>query len=306
MPGVVLGYVLAGNPLFDVRALAWAFFALLFHAFGFLQNNIFDYDYDKKDPSKAHHPLMTGEITVERAMGLDVLLCLATVALQIALSLGNPIPTIVLLISILFGTLYNYLCKRTLLGPLLITASLSTLVMVPYLSYASTLSPLMWLLVAFTAFLMLYQISVSGYLKDFKQTDEVNLLRAMGSRLEGDDLKLSLQAKAYAYTLTSIKFLLSGAIAVGLRTVTWAFLGAGSMAVAFLLMSSKLTESGPFKHDKRVKQMALVEVLSYFALVFAVEGAIGWMGVAALVLLPMLWFVVMNRIIWGTRLTPRV
>jgi len=313
MPGVVLGYVLAGNPLFDLRALAWALFALIYHAFGFLQNNILDLDYDRKDPSKAHHPLITGEITVEKAMALDVLLLFLMFGVQIALAPGQPIPSIVLCISTILGTLYNYKCKRSLLGPVFITGAFGTLVMVPYLSYGVSLKPfrlefslLMTFLVGFSVFLMLYQISVEGYLKDMKQVDEVNLLRAMGSTLNNDELKLSLQAEVYANSLAAAKALMLAGIFVVARTAMWAFLGCLAMTIAFYHFSAKLVAPGAFHHDKRVKQMALVEVFSYFALVFAIEGVIGWMGVVALIALSMLWFVVMNKVMWRTVVTPRV
>jgi len=306
MPGVVLGYVLAGNPLFDIRALAWALFGLVFHAWGFVQNNIFDYEHDRKDPSKAHHPLMTGEITWSQAVALDMVLLFVMVFGLMGMTLGNPFPQVALMVSIAFGTLYNYRCKQTLLGPLYITASFTSLVFVPYVAYSLTVSLAMWLLIAFAAFLMLFQISVSGYLKDISVTSEVNLLRALGSTLNGGELKLSLQAELYAYTLTVVKSLIIAAITVIVQTSTWAFVAAGLMVAAFLVMSGDLVRNGPYEHDKRVKQMSLVEVLSYFALVFAVEGVLGWQGVTALILLPMVWFMAMNKIMWNRAFTPRV
>lgn len=306
MPGVVLGYVLAGNPLFDVRALAWALFGLLFHAFGFLQNNLFDYELDKKDPSKAHHPMITGEIKYLDAARLDVVLAVGMILYLLALTWGNWYSQLLFLPCFILATVYNLLCKKSLLGPLYITVSFTILVFVPFVNYTRTVTPLMWLLGALTAFLMLFQISVSGYLKDMKQTDEVNLLRAMGSKLEGENLKLSLQAVAYAEALAWIKAFILLAMIVVAGTATWAYLGALAVSMGFIWLSVKLVSPGPFEHDRRVKQMAIVEVLSYFSLVFALEGVIGWMGVAALIVLPMLWFVALNRVMWQTAVTPRV
>jgi len=306
MPGVVLGYVLAGNPLFDVRALGWALFGLLFHAWGFLQNNIFDYQYDKKDPSKAHHPLVKGEITLGRALALDVILLLGMIFYMMLISGGNPFSHALLALAIMFGTLYNYYCKKTTVSPLYITACFTTLVFIPYVAYTLTITPVMWLLAAFTSVLMLFQISVSGYIKEIAVGSEVNLLRRWGSRLDGDHLKLSLQADVYALVLTALKGLLIAFIAVTAGTAAWAFIGALVATVGFFYFSGFLISEGPFYRPRRVRQMSLAEVLSYFALVFAVEGVVGWLGVAALIVLPMAWFMGMNKVMWLTVVTPRV
>ncbi len=66
IPVALLGLVVGGASSLGLF-LSVAVVALLFHYFGFLDNNLRDYAYDRADPGKQHFPLIRGTIPTERA-----------------------------------------------------------------------------------------------------------------------------------------------------------------------------------------------------------------------------------------------
>ena len=51
--GVLLAAILAGERRIPIL-IAYALWAILFHTVGFVDNNIEDYEHDRKDPAKKH------------------------------------------------------------------------------------------------------------------------------------------------------------------------------------------------------------------------------------------------------------
>jgi len=62
---VLLAAILAGERRIPIL-IAYALWVILFHAVGFVDNNIEDYKHDRKDPAKKHFPLVTGEASLRQ------------------------------------------------------------------------------------------------------------------------------------------------------------------------------------------------------------------------------------------------
>jgi hypothetical protein len=74
-----------------------------------------------------------------------------------------------------------------------------------------------------------------------------------------------------------------------------------------LMLDESLMGDRVWVHSGTVRSMALMEVVSTFALILALAPMIGGAISALIVMaLNMLYFVLMNRYLWGTFLKPRV
>lgn len=62
---------------------------------------------------------------------------------------------------------------------------------------------------------------------------------------------------------------------------------------------AELIAEGEFDNARIVKACSMIEVMSYFCLVFALGPMIGIWYTLTLILFPLGWFLVMNQIIWG-------
>jgi len=302
---VLLGFVLAGER--DWRLWSGgALFAVIYHAAGFIFNNICDSEYDRRDPAKKHFPLISGEIPLARAKRLYFFLTLVTLLTGIWLSKGRALSLIFLVFALAFGHLYNWRSKRDIISPVYITIAFISLPLITYFAHTPMISLLMGLVILYLTFLMMFQIAVEGYMKDI-DSDRLSLLGWMGTRYtEKGKVTVNTATRVFSWSLKMpavVLFLLIWSKSQSSRIC----LVIGLLLVLGMAWSSvKLLESGFFDNQKRVRLCAVIEILTYFLLVVSLQGRLGWVGLAFFILYPLGWFVLLNRLTWGTLVTPRV
>ena len=103
-----------------------------------------------------------------------------------------------LFLAIGFGLLYNRTCKVSVLSPIWISFSFSILFLLPYFSLRVELTLPIVLVFLYALFLMYWQISWEGYIKEFG-VDKVNLLQRMGCRLNDGYFVPSLRARTFGW-----------------------------------------------------------------------------------------------------------
>ena len=306
MPAAALGYLIGGGTWDEPMMAFWLFFALLFHYVGFLLNNIFDLPYDRQDASKAHFALVDGRISLKDAWTIEIIGVAMALALVILVSWGKLLAALTGMAAILLGVLYNAVSKRTTLSPLLITASFTSLFLFPYLTRAAGRKDLALLVALFMVLLMLFQIGYEGYLKDI-EADKLNLLRRLGSRVVDGVFKPTKGSIILGLPLRLLLCFVAILILVQARTEEpLAILLTLFLITVLLYLSALVMSAQSWRRDVVVARCALNEVFAYFTLVAALQGLLGWLGVSLFIFLPMLWFIVWNRILWGTKILPRV
>ncbi len=311
---MVLGYVLAGGSSLLFIGL-WALWGLLYHAWGFLQNNLKDYEHDKTDPSKQNFPLVKGVISFGRAQSIDAALFLVMMVLAVVLIVvrnGSLVGVLFLMAAIAFGELYNQKSKKSLWSPLWISLAFSSLPMISYFATTSQVGLPIVLLWAYVFFLMMWQISYSGYLKDIL-SDRVNLLRKLGmgvitSKQQGlVGLVSSRATEAYGWGLRLGTLVVGFWLLLLFSFQQWAVLT--YLVLTFLVLAivgTLVMVNVPWDHHKAVMRMALVEMLVYYMLIIAITGLTGFSWTLFLIVYPTAWFFVFNRLAWKTVVTPRV
>ncbi|MEM2233935.1 MAG: UbiA family prenyltransferase [Nitrososphaerota archaeon] len=301
MPVTLLGYVLAGGKDW-VAGTAWALFGLWWHYVGFLQNNLFDLRYDLMDPEKRHFPLVKGTVPVRWAWVVDNVGLLVLLVVGVVLG-GNPVSWSFLVLGVASGTVYNAFSKRTLLKPIPISLCFASLPLIPYTSLRP-LDPVGMLLFASVFTTILYQIGVSGELKDVRRS-EANILRSLGPASIPYMVVLKVVNLLTIYIL-GLHVSPPGDVYFAVSQV---MLTTFSLMAIFLLMKQieDLLDSQKetWDRDRALLRMSAMEIVTYYALVSAVTKAIGY-WLPLWFVLPLLWFFVFNRFIFGTVTYPKV
>ena len=304
-PTVLLGLVLAGVNDWRLYPL-YALFAVIYHAAGFVHNDIKDDQQDKDDPAKKHFPLVSGEITLQQAKNVYRGLTLLMLMLGVFLSNGKLLAIMFLFLAFGFGWLYNVRSKIDILSPLYIALAFVCLPLFSYFAYCNSLSSAMIWVAVYAFFLMFYQIAVEGYMKDIA-ADKVSLLYMLGTRINPNGtVKVNVGTKRFAWLLRLPVFILFFVIAHVINTQNAAMILGSIFIFGNTWASYKLLQSGQFDNKKRVCLCALIEVFTYSSWIFALQGILDWTGVAIFILYPYAWFLALNRLTWKTWITPRV
>jgi len=305
IPAMLVGIYLAGQPLFSWTTLVWILAGWLFHATGFAHNNLADYKWDKEDKSKQHHPMITGEVSVEVAYGLVYIFFFISTALITALTVHSKIAFALFIITVFAGIGYNYLSKITLISPILISICFGFLPGVSYFAYSDNVNTGILLVLGYAFFQILFQISVEGYIKDIEH-DPVNLYRKFGCKVENGEYKGTLISKLYGYAIKMPMVIFGSWIGLYYHTSIYAIVIAILIFLCVLCCVDYLVMNKKWKRDNILRACAITEILTYFGLVFVGEGVWGWEGVLFLVGFPIAWFIIWNKIYWNTWIRPQV
>jgi len=287
-----------GSPL---QALVLGVYALLAHWLSFGMNSLQDWvgGWDKRDGSKAHHPLSTGEIKVEDAVrvihwGLPGIMVYGTF-LTLWLSPSPLWALIALFTWYTWGMAYNLgLSKVSALGFLPISicftamAAWSWLLSHPELGFIGVL----WL--GYVFFTILFQISYSGFVKELELRERSNILVRMGARLEGGRFHPG-GAWLYGWAVKLLNLLF------GLLLLSWTSIGFWSLGAVAVYLLYQLTRPRAYDRARELSMMSLEEIATIYIPLFLLQPfqavLLGGLGVV--------YFYGMNRWLWEASF-PRV
>lgn len=299
---ILLGYYLGGGQVLSVGTVIFMAFGLLFHWAGFADNNLQDFKFDIADPMKEHFPLGR-TIDRKKAEKLVGLLFLVGIMFAAGLSWGDYFPFFIFLTSLGFGLLYNRVNKTSLWAGVFIGLCFSLLPLFSFYLTARYVDELIvW--VSIYAFAQVwFQNAISGSLKDLA-SNEYNPLRALGAKVEDGLLHMPDRAKWFSLSTKFLGFipLLMASFLVGFGF--WTYSGLVLFALAWLLSVDMVGETY-FNNMKLKKAMAIIEILTVYAVVLACYPVIG-LASFFIIGFSITYFVVMNRLTWGTVITPNV
>ncbi len=317
----ITGSALAVGTIFDLRILLFLLFGWLYHNAGYGQNSVEDYlrGYDKDDPNKAHHPIQRGVIDPYTARTVCRVLILILFVYGVIISNFDPISVVLLATLIAMGIVYNLFNKKmtgkfipiaiahSLLFPFAFFGSGGAIDIssaAPYVSGPEAGAAL--LLFGYLLVQVIYQIMIEGDLKDIDM-DEASLLKEMGVCVREGILQSSPLARGVAFFLKASSVAIIFLVLSTLDGTVDNYVGALVFSLLILYLDQKLMGRGPWEHSRCLKTMSLMEVASTFALAVAITPEIGgWIPALLIMVFNMVYFVMMNRFLWGTVIKPRV
>ncbi len=317
----ITGSALAVGTVLDIRVLLFLLFGWLYHNSGYGHNSVEDFiqGYDEEDPNKSHHPLQRGVIDPRKARYVCIVLVAATFLYGILISGLDPVAMVILAIITFSGAVYNIYGKRmkgkfipialahSLLLPFSYFGAGGELIFTSgYPYFEEPLHLIVILSVSYMVVQIIYQIMIEGDLKDIDM-DEASLLRTLGAGVEGGRFKAYLTARAFSLLIKSTSISLLFWIIFTARGGPLTYLLLIVFSVLMIVQDDRMMMERPWDHSTTLKDMAVMEVLSTFALLLAAAPVIGGLWLALVVMLfNTCYFIIMNRFLWGTLIKPRV
>lgn len=311
----LLGAALAEGGMWKESVALWTIAGVLYHLAGYGHNSVEDWinGFDKDDPNKQHHPLNRGTISPIRAKYFVQILVIFTVMYVLWLAYPDPRAVGVLVLGLVTGLAYNIVGKLTKFKFILISAAHTSIFVIPYLAQGGRVNSLIFALGTFYMFIwIVFQISVSGEIKDFAQ-DESNFLKSLGSGVEAIPdqtvdtyIHISKYAKHYAYSLKILTIFTAFTIASALNSniIILLILLVGSLIL--INLTTTMLESGYWDRTSRVAQMSLIEMMTASLFVASLWTVIGPIGAVMVIVSSIAWALLGNRILWGSLIGPRV
>lgn len=301
MFGLPLAAYLGGFPPYQLPVfvlLGW-----LVHSAGFGMNSLVDYLYgfDRQDPSKQHHPLVSGRVSVLQASVFVFGLQLASTFYFFLLGPAL-VSSLAFIGYVVFGWAYNLLAKRNkVLAMAELALSMGLLFFAVATIHGVQTSTIAYASV-YTAVVASFQIGVCGDLKDLDAgTSEVNILRQLGCSVSPNGvMSTSTGGHLLSDGLSVLKALAITAVAYTISP-SWAVLAFVLAGATFAFYSRVAMEPGPYNHARRLKVIGVGEVWSYIVFVITLFPLfLSWWPWAAgfFLVLPPTYYFAMNRILW--------
>ena len=298
----LVGALLATGGSITLQVIGWGVFGVLYHLTGYGMNSYTDWKsgHDRDDPNKQHHPLNTGEIRELDAIMFIWLIALFTASLAVILSLHSVIGIALIFAMVFFGSMYNYVGKKTTLKFIPISIAHTLVFVIPYITLGGEINTIFLMLTLYVFLWIVFQISVSGELKDF-WSDEANFLKKI--RRSGRLWSIGVIGILYSLSVKGLSLWIIVEVSKPgyyLPTLVIAMTGG---IFSFLLVSMLKVEE---RRDSLVQTMSMIEAIMLFALLSGVAHIIGPLVAIALAAGSVAWVVIFNMLEWGTILSPKV
>jgi hypothetical protein len=253
---------------------------------------------DFLDPHKQHFPLVSGTVSLHEAKIVFLwalgLAAVAHVVFAFLFAANLALAVTCLFLYYVFGVLYNEgLSKETLLA--FVPISLCFTFMAGYGWYLShsTMNWNGWLYLLYTFFVILFQISYSGFKKEMLVKERSNILIRLGAKVEDGFFKPS-KAGIYGITVKGLNWL------IGLLLLIWNFnifklfwfLVISTFVFMFLI---RLTKPREYVRDRELLDMSLEEVASIY---LVIPLLLDFMVATLLMVIGYFYFLIVNRILW--------
>jgi hypothetical protein len=316
---LVVPYLIAGG---GDLLLVGLFFLLghLMHYFSFGHNSLMDYWLDIKDPFKRHHPLVAGRISLEDATRVvlygQALTGVAMALLILAFSENPALSLLFFLLYFAWGHAYNDgLDHRDEHSWLSISLCLASATLISY-TFTRGLDQVAALLFAWGILFELYDIGLLGNVKDlWNPAEEKNPLRRwavydksgefMGlSVIGGWRGWIALLLFFWCVRLvasTAVVALVAVAVNAPLENTVLLYFFTAVEAFAVTWTITELASARPCR-SRLLPLFGLSESVEFFRLTSL--APMPWP--LLLVGYSLAYFVGMNKLLWGTRLGPRV
>ena len=268
---------LANASLFWLETLAIGLFALFAHWISFGHNSLLDsciipekgkLPPDFTDPSKSHHPLIRGDISLHEAHNVIhwSLSGLAVAAILLSLTISpNPLLAVIsIFLWFVFGYAYNSgLSKESQLGFIPISVCFTSMGAWGWFLSHSSLNTTGWLYLGYVFFLILFQIAYEGHLKELEIKERSNILVKMGASVNGQ--KRFAPGKSWIFAWLAKGFnLFFGALLLleNFNTVRLVIFVLLSLAIFHRLY--QLTKPRLYLRNKELLSMSIMEILTIY------------------------------------------
>jgi len=295
------------------QALVLSILMWFSHILSFGHNSLLDasckpsidspYTYDQLDPSKSHHPLIRGAISLYMAKNVILwglgFLAVGFICFTFLIAENLSLSLTFLFLYWVWGVLYNEgLSKESPLGFLSISLCFTSMSAFAWFLSHETLATPGLLYVLYSFFTILFQISFSGFLKELSMRERSNILTRMGAKIDvtwkGEKVFKPRKAIYYGVAVKvanlSVGFLLLMA-QFNISRLAWYLVVAG-LALFFLY---KLVKPRVYIRGKELLSMSLEEIATIYIIPILMLDV---MTAGVLMVIGVLYFFGINLWLW--------
>ncbi len=274
---------------------------------GQVHNDIVDFDIDKHSKDLKERPLVKGTVSFQTAK-LIILLCLFLVFALILYFFPNIIALLTIIISFIFGVLYNLYSKKIPGSDLFLSLSLSlfllfgAIVVTDNFQGFNDIGLITWIVFALTFIHVFLMDALGGGLKDAKNDREA------GAKTLAIFLGVTANEKLYIPFIYKLIILLFEFSTIIFVFIPYFFLDFEYLIfqmiliiilIIFMVFSTlKLLNVKTFDRKKIKYHNRNHELAAYVLVPIVLLNVIGFYWVGFLIFFPIVWFIVFNYIFY--------
>ena len=297
------------NGQFDFFPLLGLFIiGIFFHIFGFVQNDYFDLEIDKKSEYVSERPLVKGIVSRKGALFLILFSFFASIILAYVFFF-TILSFLTLLLSFFLVTIYNKYSKRMPGMEYVLGAGVCAFALFGALTVSNVLSPLVIFIVLFV--LMKY-VSVIVNLKDVKYDSKQGIKTTpmiLGVTAMDDELRIPAVFTTYAFSIKGIQIgiallpFLTGYASMFLYGLPVPIVCFSILSILIIYTLWKILSTPLSDRNKMIIYAGFHELLSYFLLpvvlmTYLVEN-INIFAPILLIVVPPLWIAFSLKAFFG-------
>jgi 4-hydroxybenzoate polyprenyltransferase len=288
------------------------------HTFGFVFNDIIDYNIDKSSKEISDRPLISGTISLRNAwiFAFTCMIVAFLIAIYLSYTTQRFFPLLLLAVSAFFIALYDLVSKKFPLTDFFVSFGIFFLILYgasTVVGSLSELSKLTWFVCVLGSIQVLYMQMIAGGMKDIENDfyhGARTLALQMGVRITDGTLQVSSRYKALAYGIQLVDMVvvfLPFFIIWNVQTLSlfqyaqWAALILVGILMFFL--SHQLLSMKKFDRTRARKLIGSHYMINFTIVPIMLMSLNPWAGV--LMFFPGLGFIFSNLILHGTVLQPK-
>jgi len=271
-PLIVL-YCALCNGQFDFFPLLGLFIIGIFgHIFGFVQNDYFDIEIDKKSKYVSERPLAKGIVSLKGALFLFLFSFFASIILAYVFFF-TILSFLTLLLSFFLATLYNRYSKRMPGMEYVLGAGHCTFVLFGALTVSDVLSHLVIFYVLFVLMTYVFNVGVSANLKDVKYDSKQGIKTTpmiFGVTEKDDELRIPALFTTYAFSIKGIQIgiallpFLAGYVSMFLYGLPVPVICFSILSTLLIYTLWKILFTPLSDRDKMLRYAGITQLLTYF------------------------------------------
>jgi 4-hydroxybenzoate polyprenyltransferase len=304
---------------YDIITLILLFLiGFLGHTFGFVFNDIIDYNIDKSSKEISDRPLISGTISLRNAwiFAFGSMAAAFLISLYLAVTTQHFFPLLILAISASFVILYDLVSKKFPLTDFFVAVGVFFLIVYGASNTTgslTSLTTLTWIVCILGAIQVFIMQIIAGGMKDIENDfyrGARTLAVQMGVRVNEGKLYVPSSFKAIAYGIQLVDLIivfLPFFIVWNIRTLSlfqyiqWAFLI--FVGILMLFLSHKLLTMERFERTRARKLIGSHYMINFTIVPIMLMSLNPWAGL--LMFFPGLGFIFSNLILHGTILQPK-
>lgn len=295
IPGVLLGYLIAGGELWSFKTILWALFGLAWHFVGMVDNNFCDFEYDRCDPAKSHFPHINGTISIDSMRAVVYSGYLLVFLFGLGLSNFSVLSLFSLCMVLSMGRIYNLTSKKTVTSSITISLSAASMILFSYFSTTIELHSIILFMALYVYLQFTFQIAYSGSYKELENYKEANLLRYLGAKVKRGRFIPNNKTIVLGVAVKSANLAVAGVVVILYSQLYYTAIVVGLSLLCVWYICALLSER---RYNRGIKEMSIVEMTSYFIMIVMLGSILGIVNVAIFIFAPLIWFIVLNKLFW--------